>query len=246
MVPRAGSETRTCANSEAISMCKFDPTFCELPELLTLSATFFAQGQSCPDSANCARLLEEKWKQAYQAVFRFGKIICIRLVRSRSRLVWSLRTLPAVNGLPLPTHSRGRQSSSLPYASRLPVNRQGIHLCAYVITLVSLVPHLTHSHAHGTLCVRCFTSCCAHHSVRPHVLPRRARQRDGHRPARRSRRRRGGRSTYRSPQALPLLLAPPRARRTQQALSRANMNLRHHPYPFVNPYTQSVTLVLLF
>ncbi|KAI0744173.1 hypothetical protein C8Q80DRAFT_1185413 [Daedaleopsis nitida] len=27
---------------------------------------------SCPDSANCARLLEEKWRQAYQAVFRFG------------------------------------------------------------------------------------------------------------------------------------------------------------------------------
>ncbi|EJF65486.1 hypothetical protein BD309DRAFT_966596 [Dichomitus squalens] len=27
---------------------------------------------SCPDSANCARLLDEKWKQAYQAVFRFG------------------------------------------------------------------------------------------------------------------------------------------------------------------------------
>ncbi|KAI0329699.1 hypothetical protein GY45DRAFT_1324671 [Cubamyces sp. BRFM 1775] len=28
--------------------------------------------QSCPDPSNCARLLEEKWKQAYQAVFRFG------------------------------------------------------------------------------------------------------------------------------------------------------------------------------
>ncbi|KAI0705058.1 hypothetical protein C8T65DRAFT_239985 [Cerioporus squamosus] len=27
---------------------------------------------TCPDSTVCARLLEEKWKQAYQAVFRFG------------------------------------------------------------------------------------------------------------------------------------------------------------------------------
>ncbi|KAG6335960.1 hypothetical protein ID866_3136 [Astraeus odoratus] len=27
---------------------------------------------TCPDPANCARLLEEKWKQAYNAVFRFG------------------------------------------------------------------------------------------------------------------------------------------------------------------------------
>ncbi|KAF8590997.1 hypothetical protein K439DRAFT_1328309 [Ramaria rubella] len=27
---------------------------------------------TCPDPANCARLLEEKWKQAYHSVFRFG------------------------------------------------------------------------------------------------------------------------------------------------------------------------------
>ncbi|KAK0212931.1 hypothetical protein DFS33DRAFT_81338 [Desarmillaria ectypa] len=27
---------------------------------------------TCPDSSNCARLLEEKWRQAYHAVFRFG------------------------------------------------------------------------------------------------------------------------------------------------------------------------------
>ncbi|KAI0044211.1 hypothetical protein FA95DRAFT_1497417 [Auriscalpium vulgare] len=27
---------------------------------------------SCPDPAGCARLLDEKWRQAYQAVFRFG------------------------------------------------------------------------------------------------------------------------------------------------------------------------------
>jgi len=27
---------------------------------------------TCPDSINCARLLEEKWRQAYNAVFRFG------------------------------------------------------------------------------------------------------------------------------------------------------------------------------
>ncbi|KAF8342194.1 uncharacterized protein EI90DRAFT_2988693 [Cantharellus anzutake] len=27
---------------------------------------------TCPDSANCARSLEEKWKQGYQALFRFG------------------------------------------------------------------------------------------------------------------------------------------------------------------------------
>jgi hypothetical protein len=32
----------------------------------------FLQCATCPDSANCARLLEEKWKQAYHAIFRFG------------------------------------------------------------------------------------------------------------------------------------------------------------------------------
>ena len=30
------------------------------------------QCPSCPDPANCARLLDEKWRQAYHAVFRFG------------------------------------------------------------------------------------------------------------------------------------------------------------------------------
>jgi hypothetical protein len=36
---------------------------------LTLSAT---KCPSCPDPQTCARLLDEKWRQAYQAVFRFG------------------------------------------------------------------------------------------------------------------------------------------------------------------------------
>ena len=30
------------------------------------------QCPSCPDPPTCARLLDEKWRQAYQAVFRFG------------------------------------------------------------------------------------------------------------------------------------------------------------------------------
>lgn len=31
-----------------------------------------SQCPSCPDPQTCARLLDEKWRQAYQAVFRFG------------------------------------------------------------------------------------------------------------------------------------------------------------------------------
>ena len=34
---------------------------------------FLKQCTTCPDPLTCARLLEEKWKQAYFAVFRFGK-----------------------------------------------------------------------------------------------------------------------------------------------------------------------------
>ncbi|KAJ7594852.1 hypothetical protein C8J56DRAFT_1023330 [Mycena floridula] len=39
---------------------------------LTMVAKEYQCCGTCPDSANCARLLEEKWKQAYHAVFRFG------------------------------------------------------------------------------------------------------------------------------------------------------------------------------
>ncbi|KAK1232635.1 hypothetical protein PQX77_004197 [Marasmius sp. AFHP31] len=39
---------------------------------LTMVAKEYQCCATCPDSPNCARLLEEKWRQAYHAVFRFG------------------------------------------------------------------------------------------------------------------------------------------------------------------------------
>jgi len=39
---------------------------------LTLVAKEYECCATCPDPTNCAKLLEEKWKQAYHAVFRFG------------------------------------------------------------------------------------------------------------------------------------------------------------------------------
>ncbi len=39
------------------------------------------QCPTCPDSSTCARLLEEKWKQAYHAVFRFGDFVLQSLIR---------------------------------------------------------------------------------------------------------------------------------------------------------------------
>ena len=37
-----------------------------------LNIKFNKQCPSCPDPQTCARLLDDKWRQAYQAVFRFG------------------------------------------------------------------------------------------------------------------------------------------------------------------------------
>jgi len=39
---------------------------------LTMVAKEYQCCPTCPDPANCARLLEDKWKQAYHAIFRFG------------------------------------------------------------------------------------------------------------------------------------------------------------------------------
>ncbi|KAF9478637.1 hypothetical protein BDN70DRAFT_879770 [Pholiota conissans] len=39
---------------------------------LTMVAKEYQCCPTCPDSSVCARLLEEKWRQAYHAVFRFG------------------------------------------------------------------------------------------------------------------------------------------------------------------------------
>ena len=53
----------------------------------------FRQCSTCPDSTNCARLLEDKWRQAYNAVFRFGSCpsfytrhrLCVPLTRTTYR-----------------------------------------------------------------------------------------------------------------------------------------------------------------
>jgi len=39
---------------------------------LTMVAKEYQCCATCPNPANCAQLLEEKWKQAYHAIFRFG------------------------------------------------------------------------------------------------------------------------------------------------------------------------------
>ena len=48
-------------------MCSYLNQSCATSETWT-----FIQCATCPDVSNCARLFDEKWRQAYNACFRFG------------------------------------------------------------------------------------------------------------------------------------------------------------------------------
>jgi hypothetical protein len=54
------------------------------------------QCSTCPDSAICARLLEEKWRQAYNAVFRFGQYIFHAPLTLTHRSVWTGPCQPSI------------------------------------------------------------------------------------------------------------------------------------------------------
>ena len=58
------------------------------------------------------------------------------------------RTLPTVNGLPLPPHARGRQPPALAYPSQLPDDREGVRRHTYValspLPLIHAFTHLSH------------------------------------------------------------------------------------------------------
>jgi hypothetical protein len=73
-----------------------------------------AQCSTCPDSSNCARLLEDKWRQAYHAVFRFGMRSRYYYIRTYLILAFLLhRSTTTVYGLPLPEDVGGCQSTSV-------------------------------------------------------------------------------------------------------------------------------------
>jgi hypothetical protein len=86
------------------------------------------QCSTCPDSANCARLLEEKWRQAYNAVFRFGQFpLSLLTDRLSLTLAMLLRSMPAIDRLSFPAYTRRRQSTIIFDPSRLSNNRQSFH-----------------------------------------------------------------------------------------------------------------------
>lgn len=72
MVPRTSPKTWSIPNRERIRMRTFLVlwfTFLYYPSHDHYCKT---QCPTCPDPSLCARLLEDKWRQAYAAVFRFG------------------------------------------------------------------------------------------------------------------------------------------------------------------------------
>lgn len=72
MVPRTSPKTWSIPNRERIRMRTF--------LVLWFTSLYYpshdhdcnTQCPTCPDPSLCARLLEDKWRQAYAAVFRFG------------------------------------------------------------------------------------------------------------------------------------------------------------------------------
>ena len=87
------------------------------------------QCASCPEPAICARLLEEKWRQAYQAVFRFGEYYVD--IDACCSLTWRIvRPLSTIHGFPLSAHIGGRQSATVPDPPQLPNDCEGVHCYA--------------------------------------------------------------------------------------------------------------------
>ncbi|OBZ70914.1 hypothetical protein A0H81_09101 [Grifola frondosa] len=83
---------------------------------------------SCPDPATCARLLEEKWRQAYQAVFRFGT------------------SMPTINGISVSAHPGRGQPAALVDTPQLPNYRKGFHRHAVRSHVLPRGPRQRHRH----------------------------------------------------------------------------------------------------
>lgn len=93
------SEIQTLSQESLLKLEKRRNWFLE--RVLKLGLTNIAKEyqccSTCPDPPTCARLLDEKWKQAYQTVFRFGPC-------QPSMVYRFLRTLEGVNPPLLLTH----------------------------------------------------------------------------------------------------------------------------------------------
>lgn len=72
---------------------------------------------TCPDPANCAKTLDEKWRAGYQALFRFGELVGHHLVGIGANALH--RSCTTFYGISIPpTAGRGVTAIS-PYPSQL-------------------------------------------------------------------------------------------------------------------------------
>lgn len=120
-----------------------------------------------------------------------------------------LRSMPTLDGLPVPSHARRRQPAPRALTSHVPNDGQGFHSYAYVVFHLPLGScYETGTPSFQTDYVSIFTS------VRSHVLARGAWERHGHGTPRRPRRGRRGHGERDTPAtSFPVLLAQARESR---------------------------------
>ena len=128
MVPRACAQAWPDSTRQRISMRKSDFYFCGVSQFTGRSS----QCSTCPDSANCARLLEEKWRQAYNAVFRFGLSSLQRPLRLAHCSTVVLRPMPTINCLSFSAYAGRGQSTAVSDTPCLSNNRESIYGHLYV------------------------------------------------------------------------------------------------------------------
>jgi len=89
----------------------------------------FMQCPSCPDPPTCARLLDEKWRQAYQAVFRFGPC-------QPSMVFRYLRTLEGVSPPLALSHLTCQTTAKAFIATRTPYPPPFFFVCSLFVETV--------------------------------------------------------------------------------------------------------------
>ena len=88
------------------------------PQLLPIRLSEMPQCPTCPEPATCARLLEEKWRQAYHAIFRFGRFYFTLSTLSHSLPI--CRAVSTIYGVPIPQDARGRHPAAQSDTPQLP------------------------------------------------------------------------------------------------------------------------------
>jgi hypothetical protein len=97
---------------------------CPLHMPLARHAMTSPQSATCPEPNTCARLVEEKWRSAYHAVFRFGRS---PIPPSSAAILLFPRSLSTFHGLSIPADTGRRQPPVVLDSPELPDHCEGLH-----------------------------------------------------------------------------------------------------------------------